>query len=111
MVKDIAAAIGAVLVLVAATSVISTVVVPRPVRGHLIVLVNWTVDRIFLQLARMIRDAQRRDSILAAWPATLLISQLIGWLGAFLLGFGLLLLPFSTRGFGHVIAEAGSDMT
>jgi hypothetical protein len=109
--RDVAAAIGALLVLTAATSVISTVVVPRPVRGRLVVLVNWAVDRVFLQLARTIRDTQRRDSILAGWPATLLISQLIVWLGAFLLGFGLLLLPFTTTGFGHVVALAGSDMT
>jgi hypothetical protein len=111
VVRDVAATIGALLVLTAAASVIGTVVVPRAVRSRLVIGVNWIVDLLFLGLAHIIPDTRRRDSIMAAWPATLLISQLVVWLAVFLLGFGLLLLPFTAMGFGHVIAEAGSDMT
>jgi len=109
--RDTGAAFGALIVLVASASVIGTVVVPRAVRSRLIVGVNWLVGLFFLCLARAISDARRRDSALAPWPATLLMAQLFVWLAAFLVGFGLLLLPFTSRGFGHALAEAGSDMT
>ena len=109
--RDLGAALGAVIVIVAGGSVVGTVVVPRAVRSSLTLWVSWVVDRIYWGLARLIRDGKRRDSVLAVWPATILMAQLVIWLAAFLVGFALLVLPFIRLGFGHALTLVASDMT
>lgn len=109
--RDIGATFGLVLVVLAGASVIGTVVVPRAFGSWLTGFAYWLVDRVFRRLERLIRDTQRRDAVLAARAASVLMMQLVVWLVAFLVGFGLLLLPFTSGGMGHTIAEAGSAMT
>jgi hypothetical protein len=109
--RDLGAALGALIVVSTGASVVGTIVVPRAVRSRLVLCVNWVVDRLFFELARAVIDTKRRDGVLAAWPAFLVVGQLLVWLVAFLIGFALLLLPFTSQGFAHAIAEAGSAMT
>ncbi len=109
--RDLAAALGGVTVVLAGASVIGTVVVPRPYRSMLTRFVDWLVDHIFLAVAWLIRGHRRRDSALAAEAAAVLVLQLVSWLLAFLVGFALLLLPLAPGGFGHALAESGSDMS
>lgn len=109
--RDLGAAFGALLVVLTGTSVIETVVVPRAVRNRTTRSVTWVLDRFFLDLGRLIGDMSRRDSVLAVWPATILVAQLVVWLVGFLIGFALLFLPFTSAGFAHTLAEAGSAMT
>jgi hypothetical protein len=111
VVRTLAAAFGAGLVVVAAASVIGTVVVPRAFESRLTTVANWTVDRLFWGVERCTRDVQRRDEILAFRAAVLLLAQLGVWLVTSLLGFALLLLPFTDGGLGYTVSEAASAMT
>jgi hypothetical protein len=109
--RDLAAVVGAVLVVLAGTSVVGTVVVPRSVGSRLTAFADWLVDRVFRGLERLVQDPQRRDEVLAARAASVLMMQLTVWLVTFLVGFSLLLLPFTSSGPGYAAAEAGSAMT
>jgi len=109
--RDLAAVLGGVIVVFAGVSVIGTVIVPRPVRSWLTASVDWFVRQTFWGLTYLARGKRQRDAVLAAQAAAILMMQLVGWLLSFILGFALLLLPFDPRGFGHALAEAGSDMS
>jgi hypothetical protein len=109
--RDLEAAVGVLLVVSAGASVVGTVVVPRAFGSRLTACADWLVDRVFRGLERLIRDTQRRDDVLALRAASVLMMQLVVWLVAFLLGFGLLLLPFTNRGLGYTLSEAASAMT
>jgi hypothetical protein len=109
--RDLGAAIGALLVVSTAASVVGTVVVPRAFESRMTACADWLVDRVFRGVERLIQDPQRRDDVLARRAASLLALQLVVWLVAFLVGFGLLLLPFTSGGLGYALSEAGSAMT
>lgn len=104
-------ALGAVLVIIAASSVIGTVVVPRHVRSMLTLGVHWLVARAFALVERLARSPRRRDVALAAHAPMLLLMQLVAWLTVFYVGFGLLLVPLGTGSVASAFAEAGSDMS
>ncbi|MDQ1663934.1 MAG: hypothetical protein QOJ68_3914 [Blastococcus sp.] len=109
--RSFAAAAGAVLVLSAGASVIGTIVVPRAFGSRLTTFADRLVDLAFQGLERSIRDSRRRDDVLAFRAAAVLMMQLAVWLVSYLLGFALLLLPFTTHGFGYTLSQAGSAMT
>ena len=52
------------------------------------------MSRVFRLVASSISDFKRRDRVLAAQAATILIAQLVAWLGIAFLGYALLLWPF-----------------
>jgi hypothetical protein len=105
-----AAAIGVVLVLSAAKSVVTTLIVPRPVSGWLTRLVDRIVNGAFRMLTGRLRDYRRKDRLLAGQAAAILLGQLAAWLGLSLLGFSLLLWPFAKGGVSSAFSEAGSSM-
>lgn len=109
--RVLAAALGALLVVSAGTSVVGTVVVPRALGSRMTAVADWLVQRAFGALEWLIRNDQRRDDVLAFRAASLLLMQLVVWILAYLIGFALLLLPFSTGGLGSVISQAASAMT
>jgi hypothetical protein len=111
IVRGLLAVLGAFLVLASGVSVVATVVVPRAFGSRLTGFADWLVARVFLALERLIRDPQRRDDVLAVRAAAILLMQLVVWLAAYLLGFALLLLPFTDHGLGFTLTEAGSAMT
>src|SRR5580658_4990522 len=110
VVRVLAAALGAVLVIFTAWSVIGTLVVPRRVRSALTKLVAVSVRRGFQLVADRFSYAGR-DRVLAAQAPVQLVVQIFAWLAGFELGFGLLLWPFVTSG-GLVAAlvQAGSSL-
>ncbi len=105
--RCIAAVAGALLVLTAATSVIGTLIVPRPVGGRLTGWVDRIVDGTFHLVTVRIDDYRRRDHVLAGQAAALLLAQLIAWLGIFFVGYSLLLWPFVTGGVTTAFTTAG----
>jgi hypothetical protein len=109
--RDLGAVGGAFLVVSAGASVIGTVVVPRAFGSRMTACADWLVDRVFRVLERLIADTQRRDDVLALRAASVLMMQLVAWLVASLIGFALLLLPFTSGGLGYALSEAGSAMT
>jgi hypothetical protein len=93
-VRDIAAVVGALLVVTAAISEIGTLIVPRPIGSWLTRLVDRLVNGIFRMATGPIADYRRRDRVLATQAAAILLTQLAAWLGIFFVGYSLLLWPF-----------------
>jgi hypothetical protein len=112
--RDVAAGVGALLVITAAISEIGTLIVPRPIGSWLTRLVDRLVtvafrmatgaithyrrrnDRALAPQAAATADYRRRDRVLAAQAAAILLAQLAAWLGMFFVGYSLLLWPFAT---------------
>lgn len=103
------AVLGAGVVAVTALSIVATFVIPRAVRGHLARLVDRLVDALTRGIARPTSSYGFRDRVRAAQGAFTLLVLLTVWLLALLVGFGLLLWPF-TRSLPLALREAGSSL-
>jgi hypothetical protein len=108
--RAVAAVVGGLLVLTAWASIVGTVIVPRPFSTWLTRWVDLIVNKVFRLVASSISDYQRRDQVLAAQAATILIAQLAAWLAIAFLGFALLLWPFDREGITSAFTSAGSSM-
>ena len=109
--RDLAAVVGALLVISAAWSVIGTLVVPRRVRSRLARVVAVTVHGAFHFVADGFDSYEPRDRILAAQAPIQLILQIVVWLAVYELGFALLLWPtLPTGGLADAFALAGSSL-
>ncbi len=106
----VAAAVGALLVLTAAASVIGTLIVPRLVGGWLTRWVDRVVNGAFRMATGALADYRRRDRVLAGQAATILLTQLAAWLGISFIGYSLLLWPFVAGGLGSAFTTAGSSL-
>jgi hypothetical protein len=113
------AAVGVLLVATAYSSMIGTLIVPRSVASWLTRWVDRFVDGIFMLLThsigsrlptQTIKDYRRRDRILAAQAATLLVCQLVAWLGMFFLGFSLIFWPLLHAGITDAFDMAGTGL-
>ncbi|HET9059186.1 MAG TPA: hypothetical protein VFN61_04640 [Acidimicrobiales bacterium] len=100
---------GALIVLSVGAHIVRTLVVPRARRTILTTLIDGIVDQFFQLLVRPVRSYERRDSVLAAQAAAVLIAQLVSWLGAFEVGFALVLEP-QVHSLGSALEEAASSM-
>lgn len=108
-VRALAAAIGAVLVVVTTTSVLRTLVIPRGRPGRLAGAADRFTKKIFNTLAARAGTYPRRDRVLAAQGPLTLLVLLVLWLLLYLLSFAGLLWP-ETHGFGAALRESGSSM-
>jgi len=103
-------AAGLMAVMGTLMSVAGTLVVPRAVNSPLTRLVEWSLDVVFLFMARRLRSFSRRDRLLA-WQAPLsLLFRLAVWLGMLVVGFALLLLPSLKGHLGQAFSESGSSI-
>ena len=100
---------GVALVLATDTSVLETTIVPRGSRSRLTALVLRIVTLPMRVAARTIDDYEVRDRLRAYAAALYVVSILVLWLVLFLVGFGLMLLPWSA-GLGDALRTAGSSM-
>jgi hypothetical protein len=73
--RDIAAGVGALLVVTAAASVIGTIIVPRPVGSWLTRWVDWIVNSAFRVATSRIAAYKRRDRVLAGQAAAILLGS------------------------------------
>jgi hypothetical protein len=109
--RDLAAAVGALLIVIAGWSVIGTVVVPRRIRSWLTRAVAVTVNAAFHSVADRFDTYEPRDRILAAQAPIQLILQIVMWLAVFEVGFALLLWPsMGTAGLSGAFELAGSSL-
>jgi hypothetical protein len=104
--RDIAAAAGAILILGAVVSVVGTVIVPRNTGGRLTRLVTRVVNGLFRVICRPVAAYRRRDRIMAAQAAVILLGQIAVWLGAFYVGYALLIWPV-TESIGVAFTSVG----
>jgi len=107
--RDLVAVVGALLVLAAAISVVGTLIVPRPVGSWLTRLVDKVVNGAFRLATAPIKSYRRRDQVLAAEAAVLLLAQLGAWLVVFYLGYALLFWPF-VPDITHALITAGPGL-
>jgi hypothetical protein len=109
--RDLAAAVGVLLIIAAGWSVIGTVVVPRRIRSRLTRGVAIAVDGTFHFIADHFDSYEPRDRILAAEAPIQLLLQIVAWLAVFELGFALLMWPFmGTAGLPGAFRLAGSSL-
>ncbi|HEX4703560.1 MAG TPA: hypothetical protein VH352_15640 [Pseudonocardiaceae bacterium] len=103
-------AVGVVLLLGTAVSVVGTLVVPRGIDSHISRGCENVVDLVFMVGTRRVRDFLVRDRVLA-WQAPLgLLFRLGVWIGLLVIGYGLVLLPIVTDTVAHPFSEAGSSI-
>jgi hypothetical protein len=108
--RAVAAVAGGLLVLTALSSVVGTLMVPRPVGSWLTRWVDKIVNGGFRLVADAIADKGRRDRLLATQAAVILLGQLAAWLGISFLGYSLLFWPFASPGITDAFTLAGSSM-
>ncbi len=105
--RYVAAAVGVLLVVTSAGSVIGTLIVPRSSASRLTKHVDKLVDWLFVLIVLKVHDYRQRDRILAAQAPTLLLAQIIAWLGLFFVGFTLIFWPLIHGGITSAFSLAG----
>ena len=108
--RVVAAVIGVLLLLGAGQSLTGTLIVSRPVSSRLTRWVDRIVDLGFQAVARRTAEYRRRDQLLAAQAAAILLAQLAAWLGVSFIGYALLFWPFAARGLASAFVDSGSSM-
>jgi hypothetical protein len=108
--RVVAAVIGGLLVLTSISSVIATLIVPRPVSSRLTRWIDQTVDLAYRMVVDHVSEYRRRDRMLATQAAALLLAQLATWLIVAYAGFALLLWPFASHGVVSAFVDAGSSL-
>jgi hypothetical protein len=108
--RSVIAIVGALLVLTAWGSLIGTLIVPRPAGGWLTRWVDRIINAAFRVVTSGIADHKRRDRVLAAQAAAILLAQLLAWLGIFYVGYSLLLWPFISTGLGSAFSIASPEV-
>ncbi|HEV3382192.1 MAG TPA: hypothetical protein VG142_14605 [Trebonia sp.] len=109
-VRCVAAAVGALLVLIGWSSLIGTLVVARPVASFLTRWVDWVIVGTYRVFTDRVGEFHTRDRVLATQAATILLAQLGAWMGIIFTGFALLLWPFARAGIASAFIDAGSSM-
>jgi len=108
--RYVAAAVGLVLVLTSASSVIGTLIVPRSVASTVTRKVDTVVNAVYVLITKQVRSFRRRDRILATHAAAILISQIAAWLGMFFVGFSLMFWPLVHGGITEAFRLAGPGL-
>ena len=105
----VAAVVGALLGLVITANIVRTLVIARARRTVLFDAVDQGVDFIFRMASWPLRTYERKDQLLAAQGAAVVLVQLVTWLVGYELAYALLLVP-TVGGFDTALREAGSSM-
>ncbi|TMM16651.1 MAG: hypothetical protein E6G01_07865 [Actinobacteria bacterium] len=90
-------AIGILIVVATATSVVVALVLPRSAGQRLSLTVNRGVRLVFIMLSRLARPYETKDAILAPTGPVALLVQLLTFLALFVVGYGFMLWPWSGR--------------
>jgi hypothetical protein len=101
---------GAVVVLGIFSSVLRTLVIPRPSRSGFTQVVQRLVHRPFQWAADRVADPVAKDRLLAPVAPLSVVVTLIGWLVCLLVGYALLEAAVSGLGPRPALVEAGSSL-
>jgi hypothetical protein len=104
----LAVAIGLMIITGTVVSVVKTLVVPRRAWSLVSRIVEASTTWVFMTIARRMRSYDLIDRFLGFLGPTVLILQLLVWLGLFVIGFALLLVP-TTDTFALALAHSGSS--
>jgi hypothetical protein len=100
-------AVGLVIVIVTATNVVFTLVLPRRPSGieRLSLVVNRTVRLAFLALSRPAQSYEVKDALLAPAAPVALLTQLGVWLSFFVVGYAFMIEP-TAQGFSNAFIQS-----
>lgn len=101
---------GAVTVLGIFSSVLRTLVIPRPTRSSFTRIVQRLVHLPFQLVADRLRSAEAKDRVLAPVAPLAILITLISWLASFLVGYAMLEAAVSGMGIGVALLESGSSL-
>jgi hypothetical protein len=110
MVRWLGFAVGLVLLLATASSVIKTLLIPRASRSAIPSVVGWLVRGTFRRITARVEDLRQRERLLAASGPAWLVTLLVTWLASLLAGYALLLWPLKRGGFPLALEESGSSI-
>jgi hypothetical protein len=110
MVRWLGFAVGLLLLLATATSVIKTLLIPRSEHSVFGDVLGWLTRGLFRKLTARVTDLRQRERILSASGPIWLISLLVAWLACLFLGYALVLWPLRGSGFPGALEESGSSM-
>uniref|UniRef100_A0AAU2UX00 Uncharacterized protein n=1 Tax=Streptomyces sp. NBC_00003 TaxID=2903608 RepID=A0AAU2UX00_9ACTN len=102
--------LGAVLVLGIFSSVLRTLVIPRPTRSSFTRIVQQAVRWPFQRVADLLHGAEAKDRVLAPVAPLSIVVTLMGWLLFFMIGYGLLEAAVSGLGLRESMTESGSSL-
>jgi hypothetical protein len=108
--RYVAAAVGVLLVVTSAGSLVGTLIVPRSVSSWLTRKVDQLVSAVYVLITTAVRDSRTRDRILATHAAAILIAQIAAWLGMFFVGFSLIFWPLVHGGITDAFRLAGPGL-
>ena len=110
MVRWLGLAVGVILLLSIASSVIKTLLIPRATRSAFGSGAAWLVNRAFRKITARINDLRQRERILAGTAPAWLITLFFSWLACLLLGYALVLWPLRQGSFASALEESGSSI-
>src|SRR5262252_9327643 len=110
MVRWLGFAVGLVLLLATASSVIKTLLIPRASRSAFGSVLAWLVRGTFRKITTRVEDLRQRERILAASGPTWLVALLVTWLASLYIGYALLLWPLKRGGFTLALEESSSSI-
>jgi hypothetical protein len=104
-------AVGIVVVVVTAASILFTMVLPRSPKGfeQLSVQITRLVRLSFLAATRFVTDYETKDALLAPVGPVAVVAQLLVWAGSLIVGFSLML-EGTTHDFGNAVLQATAAM-
>ena len=105
--SDLLFALGLIVVISTAASVLFTIVLPREPRGfeRVSTYVNRVVQLAFIELSRLARSHEGKDAWLAPTAPVALVAQLAFWAGCFIVGYALML-EGTTHSYISALAQA-----
>ncbi|MDX2702554.1 hypothetical protein OG937_08305 [Streptomyces sp. NBC_00510] len=102
--------VGALVVAGTFSSVLRTLVIPRPTRSSFTRLVHAAVHLPFQFVADRCRTPEAKDRVLVPVAAVSILANLIGWLVAFWAGYAMLQAAVSDLAPLDALREAGSSL-
>jgi hypothetical protein len=105
----VAIVVGSAIVIGTTVSVVKTMVVPRRSWSLLPSLVARGTTALYMFVARRMRSFDVIDRFLGFLAPSIVIGNVLVWLLAYLVGFGLILAPW-TPGFAESLRESGSSL-
>jgi hypothetical protein len=111
MSHQVGIAIGVVILALTWTSVIFTLVLPRPISGpaQLSIWINRSIRRVFFAISHVARTYERKDAVLAPIGPVAVIAQLVVWLVLLGVAFVAMLEPY-THDLGKAVQQVGAAM-
>ncbi|HEX2294082.1 MAG TPA: hypothetical protein VHN37_02105 [Actinomycetota bacterium] len=100
--------VGIAIVLGTWIGMLDTLVVPRGLSSRIAAMVGRFVRKLFLLVANRFDEYDTKDNILVLQGPITLLMLLVSWIGAFLLGYALILYPVEDVSFVTALEETGS---